>query len=105
MPLNGGNPRDILEKVQWADWSPDGKNLAVVRDVGGKNRLEYPIGKALRETPGWDPVIRASPPMGSRWPLLSIPQVGDDAGSVHVVDQNWQRQDAFSRVFESAQRS
>ena len=24
MPINGGDPRDILEGVQWADWSPDG---------------------------------------------------------------------------------
>ena len=61
MPLNGGDPRAILEGVQWADWSPDGKNLAVVRDVGGKNRLEYPIGKVLRETPGWISHPRISP--------------------------------------------
>ena len=44
-PLAGGAPREVLENVQWADWSPDGTNLAVVRDFGGMNRLEYPIGK------------------------------------------------------------
>ena len=52
-PLAGGAPRDVLERVQWADWGPDGSNLAVVRDSGGKNRLEYPIGKPLYETGGW----------------------------------------------------
>ena len=43
MPINGGDPRDILDGVQWADWSPEGKQLAIVRDMGGKNRLEFPL--------------------------------------------------------------
>jgi eukaryotic-like serine/threonine-protein kinase len=53
MPINGGDPRDILEGVQWADWGPEGKQLAIVRDMGGKNRLEFPIGTVIHETPGW----------------------------------------------------
>jgi len=48
--LEAGVPRDILEHVQAADWSPDGKQLAVAREVDGKVRLEYPIGKTLFET-------------------------------------------------------
>ena len=86
MPINGGDPRDILDGVQWADWSPDGKNLAIVRDVGGKNRLEYPIGKVLRETPGWISHPRVSPD-GELVAFLEHPQVGDDAGGEHVVDR------------------
>ena len=101
MPLNGGNPRDILEKVQWADWSPDGKNLAVVRDVGGKNRLEYPIGKVLRETPGWISHPRVSPD-GEQVAFIEHPQVGDDAGSVHVVDRNG-KDKTLSQGYLSAQ--
>ena len=53
MPLVGGAPREVLENVQWADWSADGSQLAVVRDVAGRNRLEYPVGKVLYETGGW----------------------------------------------------
>ena len=53
MPLVGGAPREVLENVEWADWSPDGSQLAIVRDVGGRDRLEYPIGKVLYETGGW----------------------------------------------------
>ena len=46
----GAAPREILEDVQWADWAPDGKELAIVRDAAGRNRLEFPIGKvALRD--------------------------------------------------------
>jgi hypothetical protein len=51
-PLIGGAPREIVEQVQWADWAPDGSSLAVVRDVGGRNRLEFPVGKVLYETGG-----------------------------------------------------
>ncbi len=48
--LEGGVGRDILENVQAADWSPDGTQLAVAREIEGKVRLEYPIGKKLYET-------------------------------------------------------
>ncbi|HUM05718.1 MAG TPA: serine/threonine-protein kinase, partial [Terriglobales bacterium] len=30
-PLAGGAPREVLEQVQWADWSPDGTKFLVVR--------------------------------------------------------------------------
>jgi serine/threonine protein kinase/Tol biopolymer transport system component len=86
MPINGGDPRDILDGVQWADWSPDGKQLAIIRDMGGKNRLEFPIGKVIHETPGWLSHPRVSPD-GERVAFLEHPQVGDDAGGVHVIDR------------------
>jgi Tol biopolymer transport system component len=50
VPLEGGAPRAVLENVSHADWAPDGRDLAVVHRVGGKNRIEYPIGKVLYET-------------------------------------------------------
>ena len=43
----GAAPRELLEGVQFADWSPDGRDLAVVRAVSGRTRLEMPIGKVL----------------------------------------------------------
>ena len=46
VPLGGGAPREVLENVQWADWSPDGTNFAVVREFGGLSRLEYPDRKS-----------------------------------------------------------
>jgi len=83
--LAGGEPREILEDVQWADWAPNGQSLAVVRDVGGKNRLEFPIGKVLYETVGWISHPRVSP-KGDRVAFLDHPLPGDDEGSVAVVD-------------------
>ena len=33
-------PRDLLDNVEDADWNPDGSALAVVHEVGGKDRVE-----------------------------------------------------------------
>ncbi len=85
VPLNGGSPRPVLENVQWADWSPDGINLAIVRDVNGRNRLEFPIGKVLYETSGWISHPRVSR-KGDLVAFLDHPLPGDDGGSLRVVD-------------------
>ena len=33
--------------MEWADWSPDGTSLLVVRTVDNENRIEYPAGKVV----------------------------------------------------------
>ena len=71
----GAAPRNILEDVEWADWAPDGRSLAVVRVVQGRMRLEFPIGKALYETNGWISDPRVSPGGDSRG--LHRPPVSD----------------------------
>ncbi|HLN58473.1 MAG TPA: protein kinase [Thermoanaerobaculia bacterium] len=85
-PLAGGAAREVLEATHWADWSPDGSELAVVRDFGGKNRLEFPIGKPLYETGGFVSYPRVSP-KGDLVAFLDHPQHGDDGGSVAIVDK------------------
>jgi hypothetical protein len=50
-PLAGGPPRELLEHVTFADWAPDGRNLAAIHMVDGRSRLEYPIGHVLYEAP------------------------------------------------------
>jgi Tol biopolymer transport system component len=50
VPLGGGAPRVVLDDVSGADWSPDGTELAVVRQVEGRWRIEFPIGTVLYET-------------------------------------------------------
>jgi serine/threonine protein kinase/Tol biopolymer transport system component len=84
-PQTAGTPRALLENVLWADWSPDGNELAVVRAVGTLNRLEYPIGKVLYETGGWISHPRVSP-KGDLIAFLNHPVWPDDRGSVEVVD-------------------
>jgi serine/threonine protein kinase len=62
VPLSGGAPREILENVIDADWSPDGNSLAVSHSVGGHNRIEYPIGTVLDQSDGRPPAsLRVSP--------------------------------------------
>ncbi len=84
-PLAGGAPREVLEHVQWADWSPDGSNFLVVRDMGGMNRLEYPIGTPLYQTGSWIGHPRISP-KGDMIAFADHPISGDDSGSLAVVD-------------------
>ena len=81
----GGTPREIQDDVQWADWTPDGSGIAIIRDVGGNSRLEMPIGKVLVETPGWLSDLRISP-KGGLAAFMDHPARGDDGGSVAVVD-------------------
>ena len=97
----GGAPRHLLEDVQFADWSPDGKELAVVRPDGVKVRLEYPIGKTVFETIGWIGNPRVSP-RGDRIAFLDHPIQGDDGGSVAVVDLAGKKT-TISGVFGSTQ--
>ena len=87
MPLAGGAPREILDQANWADWSPDGSNLAIVRGQGGFYQLEYPIGKVLYKTSGWigDPRISAK---GDRIAFIDHPIPQDDGGTINVIDLN-----------------
>jgi Tol biopolymer transport system component len=83
--LTGGAPRDVAEGIQEADWAPDGTNMMVVRDVGGKSRLEFPMGKVLYETPGHVSYARLSP-KADRIAFLDHPFPLDDAGTVAIID-------------------
>jgi Tol biopolymer transport system component len=85
VPLVGGAPREILEGVEWADWSPDGSNLAIVRQEQGRHRLEFPLGKVIYQADGWIGHIRISP-KADMVALIDHPQLGDDGGAVAMVD-------------------
>jgi Tol biopolymer transport system component len=85
VPLAGGTPREILEGVNEADWSPDGSRFAIVRDVGGRSRIEYPIGNVLFSTSGWITHARISSD-GKSIAFIHHPVRPDDGGSVTVVD-------------------
>ena len=85
VPLVGGAPREILNDVEWADWSPDGTNVAVVHEVGARKRLEFPLGKVLYDADGWIGNPRVAPD-GKSVAFVDHPQQGDDGGAVAVVD-------------------
>jgi eukaryotic-like serine/threonine-protein kinase len=82
--LNGGAPRELLQQSEAADWSPSGQ-LAVVRRIGGRSRLEFPIGNVLYESTGWiaNPRFRRN---GDLIAFLDHPSAPDDRGYVAIVD-------------------
>ncbi len=92
--LEGGIGRDILENVQAADWSPDGTQLAVAREVGGKIRLEYPVGKTLYETDRRISNVRIS--RDGAWiafceggAQVTVEIVGTRDGERRVLSEGW----------------
>ena len=85
VPLSGGAPREILENVNDADWSPDGSTLAVSRSVGGKNRIEYPIGTVRYENEGRRPELLRVSPKGE---LIAFFEHDNNAGDYTVTVLN-----------------
>ncbi len=92
-PLLGGAAREVLEEVQGADWSPDGKELAVIRRVGERRRLEFPIGTKLYEadkiysprvSPGGDLVAFVEEQAGGGSFLCTV----DRAGTKRTVTEH-----------------
>jgi eukaryotic-like serine/threonine-protein kinase len=98
VPLSGGAPREILENVNDADWSPDGTNLAVSRTTGGKNRIEYPIGTMRYESDGLAPRWLRVSPQGDRIAFFEPDNAGGDyavtvldlTGKKQVLSRGWQ---------------
>jgi eukaryotic-like serine/threonine-protein kinase len=83
-PMAGGSPREVLPEVRWADWSPKNQ-LAVVHDVAGHSRLEFPIGNVLYQSGGWISNIRFSP-AGDLIAFMDHPALWDNRGVVSVTD-------------------
>jgi eukaryotic-like serine/threonine-protein kinase len=86
VPLGGGAPRDVLDNINAADWSADGSSFAVVRRVGPRQRLEFPMGTVLYESSGNIQTPRVSP-KGDVVAFTDHPVLGDARGGVAVVDR------------------
>ena len=102
VPLDGGAPREILDNVQSADWTPDGKSLAVIRqgNVPGSVHLEFPIGTVIYEPKNWVSHVRFSP-SGEFLAIADHVQNGDD-GRVVILDRQGNRK-ASSSYYSSVQ--
>ena len=78
--LGGEAPHEVTTGVREADWSPDGKSMAVIRDSAGTDLLEYPVGTVLVRSQGYLSDPRISPD-GDAIAYLRHPARFDDRGS------------------------
>jgi hypothetical protein len=93
VPLVGGAPRQLLDDVFAADWSPDGSELAVLRRLQDNFVLEYPIGKPIYRSVDNLTMARVSPD-GKRVALIeggAVPKVitVDRSGKKTELSRNW----------------
>jgi serine/threonine protein kinase/Tol biopolymer transport system component len=101
-PMSGGSPRALQNNVIAADYAPDGKSLALSREVpGGKVRLEFPAGKVLYESSGYLDYVRVSP-QGDAVAFIEHPVFDDDRGWVSYIDAAGRHQQ-LTREYESMQ--
>jgi eukaryotic-like serine/threonine-protein kinase len=68
----GATPRELAENIDEADWSSDG-SLAVVRAIGRRQQLEYPVGTVVFATSD-----------GIAWPRIS--PSGAEVAFVHGIE-------------------
>jgi eukaryotic-like serine/threonine-protein kinase len=83
VPVAGGAPREILDRVESADGAPDG-SLAVAYHSQGKARLEFPIGTLRFESSTWIGDVRVSP-KGDMVAFVEHDDPVSDNGVVRVV--------------------
>jgi Tol biopolymer transport system component len=102
IPVRGGAPRELLDGVQFAEWSPDGKAMAIVRfsAASGVSWIEYPAGKIIYRGPAWISHLRISPD-GNLLAFAQHVHNGDD-GDVVIMDRDGKQKFA-SPVFLSLQ--
>jgi Tol biopolymer transport system component len=96
-PLAGGAPREMIERVIAAAWTPDGQSLAVVRSVDNRRRIELPPGTVLYETTGVISDVAVAPDGQAVACVESPPGIGpvmsigliDRARSHRTLSDNW----------------
>ena len=91
VPITGGAPRHMLEDVKFADWSPDGSDLAIVRRVDGRDRLEFPLGRILVQPGVGESTGLGFPrisPDGRQVAFVHLRTTGSLVGRVSIVDHS-----------------
>jgi hypothetical protein len=91
----------VLDNVQWADWTPDGQSLAVIRPgPGGGGQLEFPSDNVIYSAKGWVSHVRFSP--GGDLLAIGDHVPGGDDGRVVILDTHGNRR-ASSSFYSSVE--
>ncbi len=85
VPLAGGAPRAVMDRVGAADWAPDGAELAVVRYLQNNVRIEFPVGNVIYETNDNVTNLRVSP--RGDWLAFVQHPPSEDGGSLELVSR------------------
>ena len=100
LPIAGGAPREIAADVQWADWTPAGDDLLILRSVAGKSRVELPFANVIFESNGWIGTPKISP--DGKWiALIEHQSLGDDGGRVLLIDRERKKQQIITPNYTS----
>ncbi len=83
--LAGGGVRPLQKDVGHADWSPDGRSMAMIRYKDGHCLLEYPPGNVLVDVEEWLGYCRVSPD-GRHVAFSRHHRSGEGEGDLCVVD-------------------
>jgi DNA-binding SARP family transcriptional activator len=97
VPAGAQTPVAMADEVQWADWQPGSTlgdpgapardlahGLAIVRELNGRSRLEFPIGQVRHVSAGWISHVRFSP-CGRHLAFIEHLIENDDEGEVWVL--------------------
>ncbi len=89
LPLEGGTPRELLKDIRDAAWDRNGTRFAIIRTVKGRERLEYPVGKVIREAEGLEAFGQTFvSPDGERLAFTFSPNATKEAKDICVADQS-----------------
>jgi eukaryotic-like serine/threonine-protein kinase len=94
-PLSGGEPRKQLDRVPFADWSPDGRELAIVRETDTVDRLEFPEGRVLAAS-----AVLSYPRVSPSGDKVAFVESADDfySGAIAVVETKNRRKATLTEV-------
>jgi eukaryotic-like serine/threonine-protein kinase len=93
--LGGAAPREVMTKVEFADWGP-GDTIAVTLDTGVGDRLEYPVGTPLYEAPGPVHQIRVSPDGDA----VAFQEIVRGRSTLSIVDRKKQKRTVLTDLAE-----
>ncbi len=100
VPMAGGAPRELQERVKYADWTADGRELAIVRGLGDRDVLEFPAGNVIAEpaAPGGFSFARISP-RGDAVAAFELDSAAWLSGKIVIIDRSGARRTASGPNF------
>ncbi len=101
VPLAGDAPRELQERVKYADWSPNGNDLVLVRGIEGRDRLELLDGTLVAEpsTPTGGFSFPRFSPDGGAVAAFELTNPGGLYGSVVIFDRSGTKRAASPQLY------